>query len=162
MADGYVFFFGPEDFCSNFYSCKFREPETGFEYFCSEQCFMMRKAAFFHDEEIIERMKVANTAKKVKALGRKVKDFDEEAFSAVRAQLMREAVLLKFGQNPELKQMLLDTGDKTLVEASPYDQLWGAGWDKEQCAAQPGAWPGRNLLGEVLMGVRETLRTQLE
>ena len=33
----------------------------------------------------------------------------------------------KFGQNPQLRDYLLTTGDRVLVEASPRDQVWGIG-----------------------------------
>ena len=64
----------------------------------------------------------------------------------------------KFSQNPDLKEFLLSTGDAILVEASPYDKIWGIGLDKEQ--AMKGTveqWQGENLLGCALMEVRDWL-----
>ena len=40
--------------------------------------------------------------------------------------VMLAAMLRKFQQNPGLREKLLATGDKTLVEATP-DKFWGAG-----------------------------------
>lgn len=67
----------------------------------------------------------------------------------------------KFSQNPELKEFLLKTGNAILVEASPYDKIWGIGMDIE--TAQNNLvddWKGQNLLGCALMEVRDWLREQ--
>ena len=65
----------------------------------------------------------------------------------------------KFGQNARLKNYLLSTENKILIEASPYDQIWGIGLGKESPdATQPEKWNGQNLLGFALMEVRDELR----
>ena len=65
----------------------------------------------------------------------------------------------KFLQNPALKDFLLRTGDKILVEASPRDRIWGIGMGaSNENAENPAAWRGRNLLGFALMEVRDELR----
>lgn len=62
----------------------------------------------------------------------------------------------KFLQNDDLKQFLLSTGDKVLVEASPTDRIWGIGLGKNNpVALDPAKWRGRNLLGFALMTVRQ-------
>ena len=43
---------------------------------------------------------------------------------SVRDDIMESALRLKFSQNPELKEKLLATNNKTLVEASPVDKYW--------------------------------------
>ena len=54
----------------------------------------------------------------------------------------------KFTQNQKLKQLLLNTENKILREASPYDSYWGIGPDGK----------GKNKLGEILMRIREELK----
>jgi len=68
----------------------------------------------------------------------------------VRDDVMREVVYAKFTQHPDLKKMLLDTGDDTLVEQSPIDSYWGIGADGK----------GRNTLGKILMEVRDRIRKE--
>ena len=58
-----------------------------------------------------------------------------------------------------LKNYLLKTGDKILVEASPYDDIWGIKMRKEdKGVTNPNNWKGTNLLGFVLMQVRDELK----
>ena len=65
----------------------------------------------------------------------------------------------KFGQNPELKEFLLSTDDAILVEASPYDTIWGIGMDRETALnSKVEDWKGENLLGCALMEVRDWLK----
>jgi len=64
----------------------------------------------------------------------------------------------KFGQHPELADFLRRTGAKVLVEASPFDRIWGIGIGRtHEDVARPGRWRGLNLLGFALMDVREEL-----
>jgi ribA/ribD-fused uncharacterized protein len=63
----------------------------------------------------------------------------------------------KFGQHPELYAFLVTTGTRVLVEASPFDHVWGIGMGPANPAvAHPSAWRGLNLLGFALMEVRGT------
>jgi len=57
-------------------------------------------------------------------------------------------VLAKFTQHPELRELLLATGDAALVEHTENDAYWGDGGDGS----------GKNRLGEIPMRVREELR----
>jgi ribA/ribD-fused uncharacterized protein len=66
----------------------------------------------------------------------------------------------KFSQHESLKNYLLQTGDKIIVEASPFDKIWGIGMAKNNIhAMNPFEWKGDNLLGFVLMEVRDSLKT---
>jgi hypothetical protein len=59
-----------------------------------------------------------------------------------------------------LAQKLIATGHRELVMADPDDAFLGIGLDRVSAAAHVGLWPGRNLLGEVLMEVRLRLRVK--
>ena len=66
---------------------------------------------------------------------------------------------MKFSQNPELREFLLSTGDDILVEASPYDAIWGIRMSvNDENATNPMKWRGRNLLGFALMEARDEIR----
>jgi ribA/ribD-fused uncharacterized protein len=71
--------------------------------------------------------------------------------------------MAKFSQNPELLNYLLETGDRILVEASPYDRIWGIGMEKHNPdSGNPMKWQGRNLLGFALTETRDGLKRERE
>ena len=61
---------------------------------------------------------------------------------------MREALRAKFSQHQDLRKILLDTGDAEIVEHTSNDSYWGDGGDGS----------GKNMLGRLLMEVRDELR----
>lgn len=63
----------------------------------------------------------------------------------------------KFGQNEDLKQELMATGKRELVEASKYDAIWGIGYDAQHAQDNRKRW-GKNMLGNDLMLVRQDMR----
>ena len=64
-----------------------------------------------------------------------------------------------FKLHPELKKRLLATNNKILVEASPYDNIWGIGISATKAIKMnPVDWPGQNMLGQALMLVRTELQ----
>lgn len=73
--------------------------------------------------------------------------------------IYKEVLLDKFSSNEVIKAQLIDTMDKILVEASPYDKIWGIGLaDNHKDVENHSKWRGQNLLGKVLMEVREELK----
>ncbi|KAI0867470.1 DUF1768-domain-containing protein [Hypoxylon argillaceum] len=59
------------------------------------------------------------------------------------------------------RDVLLATGDRELVEASPRDRIWGIGFGAKGAEAKRAKW-GMNLLGKCLMEVREQFRNEAE
>lgn len=98
---------------------------------------------------------------KCRMLGREVPVFDEKRWKGKRYRIAREGNLLKFRQNRELKEKLLATGERELVEASARDRDWGIGYIFMEAVAHRGEW-GDNLLGKALMEVRDILRMEEE
>ena len=79
-------------------------------------------------------------------------------WDAHRFNLVVEGNRAKFSQHPDLKEFLLDTGKRVLVEASPVDRIWGVGLAADDDRiTDPHAWRGLNLLGFALMTVRDEL-----
>ena len=64
--------------------------------------------------------------------------------------------------NPNLRSFLFGTDNKILAEASPYGAIWGIGLAAEDPRAyQPSLWQGLNLLGRVLISIRQELSSPL-
>jgi len=76
----------------------------------------------------------------------------------VRFDAVYEGCLAKFQQNPDAAKVLLATVGLEIVEASPYDKVWGIGMSaNDPRAINKSQWQGDNLLGLVLEKVREQL-----
>jgi len=128
----------------------------GITFNCCEQYMMYKKAMLFGDDVIAAKILTALHPREQKDLGRQVKNFDQGAWDAVKYEVVYMANLYKFTQNPEVRVKLLETGTKTLVEASPYDPIWGIGLDEKAAKKiAPKDWPGQNLLGKVITSVRD-------
>jgi ribA/ribD-fused uncharacterized protein len=129
-------------------------------YATAEHYMMWRKATLFGDDAAAAEILTAAHPQIAKSLGRGVRDFDEATWVASRFEIVVEASVAKFGQNADLGDFLLRTGDRVLVEASPRDQIWGIGLGaKNDRATDPAQWRGRNLLGFALMEARSRLRS---
>ena len=142
---------------SQWWKCNFCDDEE--EYNCAEQYMMARKALLFDDYEIFGQIMECKEPKKTKALGRKIRNFNEDVWNDYKYNIVYEGNLLKFAQNKQLREYLLSTKDKVIVEASPYDGIWGIKMSRDDLNAKnPLKWRGENLLGFALMGVRKELQ----
>ncbi|WP_251081347.1 NADAR family protein [Frankia sp. Mgl5] len=127
-------------------------------YLSAEHFMMEQKARLFGDEAAAEQILAATSPGEAKVLGRQVRGFDEEVWASSRHGIVVRGNTAKFAQHPALREFLLGTGVRTLVEASPVDRIWGIGVAADdQRAGRPSAWPGLNLLGFALMEVRALL-----
>lgn len=149
-------------FLSNWYKSEFSittfEGET-FTFNCAEQYLMWQKALLFHDDETAkEIISTSYDPKQYKVLGRKVKNFNQELWDYNKVSIMEDALYYKFTQNDNLKAALIKTNGFYLVEASPFDKIWGVGLEASNDAIihQP-EWRGQNFLGEALMKIRHKI-----
>lgn len=152
----YTFFFTEASPFSQWHRCLFKAGELTFS--CAEQYMMHGKAILFDDREIAAEIMAADHPKKQKALGRKVRNFDDKVWKQNREAIVLAGSRLKYTQNPALLEALLATRGTTLVEASPYDRIWGIGLGAKDPRAQNEAtWKGQNLLGKILTKLRDEL-----
>lgn len=127
-------------------------------YRTAEHWMMAQKARLFNDNETFKKIILARSPNEAKTLGRQVKGFQDELWEKHRYQIVYDGSLQKFAQHPELRQYLISTRDQVLVEASPVDRIWGIGLTADdERAHNPILWRGLNLLGFVLMEVRDHL-----
>ena len=131
----------------------------GVQYHTTEQYMMASKARLFGDEDTWNEIMNAYSPAEYKKLGRKVKGFDATIWDEKKLDIVVEGNKAKFSQNPDLKEFLHATRDAILVEASPYDKIWGIGLDREAALnSRIEDWNGENLLGCALMEVRDWLK----
>lgn len=139
----------------------YHAPFTSNEYtfYTTEHYMMAKKALLFRDKETFIKIINADTPGEAKSLGRQVKNFEEAIWNEHKFDIVVKGNLLKFSQNQALRDYLISTNDSILVEASPYDRIWGIGLDENSPHANdPFKWRGQNLLGFALMEVRDTLK----
>ena len=137
---------------SNWWLCGFIYKEHYF--ISSEQALMWEKAEIFNDKKVAAQILKTTNQKEIKKLGRQVENYNEAIWSAQRESVMVDILMAKFSQNKDLKEILLETGDAELYEASPLDRIWGIG------SADVENIRGQNLLGKALMKTRAILLDQ--
>ncbi len=111
----------------------------------SEHYFQAQK---FKDAGLKEKVRRAKTPMIAARLGRDRSSPLRRDWESIKIDVMRRAVRAKFEQHENLRQLLLSTGDAKLVEHTANDSYWGDGGDGS----------GGNMLGRILMDVRDALR----
>lgn len=160
VVGGYTLFFSEGDLFSNWYRSQFQI--RGITFNCVEQYMMFYKAMLFGDEAVAEKIIQAGHPRQQKALGRQVAGYDDIKWVERRVTVVTHACLAKFSQNERLNDALRSTGGTTLVEASPYDRIWGVGLgENDPRILDPSQWKGQNLLGNALMDARSHLFPEL-
>jgi ribA/ribD-fused uncharacterized protein len=155
MANVLLFLKGP---LSQWHPSNFSVDGTAFN--CAEQFMMHRKAILFGDDAMASKILAADKPSDQKRMGRNVSGFDATIWGRNSIQIVTAGNIAKFSQNEGLKKHLLETGDAILAEANPRDSIWGIGLAAADPDAQnPEKWRGTNLLGTILMDVRNRLRT---
>lgn len=136
-------FRGQYSFLSNFSS--YKVTYKGITYNNNESAFQAQKT----EDDNVKKEFVNLPPVKAKSKGRRVKLRSD--WEKVKDNIMYEIVLAKFQQNEDIKQILLATGDAYLEETNTWkDKYWGV------CNGE-----GKNMLGKILMCVRQELRESL-
>ena len=118
----------------------------GKKFYTSEHYFQAMKFDSPSDQaDILKNKSPMEAARRGRDRKRKLK----KNWNSIKDNVMRDAVYAKFTQHQELKDLLLSTGDAKLVENAKNDSYWGDGGDGS----------GKNMLGQILMEVRERLRS---
>ena len=119
----------PYGFLSQWYTDSFTAPsavhgEGDMTFVTAEQYMMYRKAMVFNDTDAASEIMQTKEPKKQKALGRKVKGFNADTWDKVKEQAVEDGNYFKFSRSetkPEMRKVLLETGERFLVEVGPSD-----------------------------------------
>lgn len=145
---------------SNWYPCDFTI--EGIEYFCVEQYMMAKKAMLFGDITVYQEIMKSLDPGECKNLGKLVKGFDPIVWDKCKYEIVYNANYAKFHQNDELMKKLIATGSAVMAEASPLDKIWGIGMSAyDPKAKHPDMWNGENLLGSILMEIRDQVKNRI-
>ena len=139
---------------------------TGKLFYCRETWMMAHKALLFANGsnkrfnlEVFKAIMKSKNQHNIKKLGRKVRGYTDKEWHKWRYLVVVNGNYLQFSQDDKLKKILLNTGNKTIAEASPFDRIWGIGMGEKKAKEvdQPG-WRGLNLLGKALIEVRNHIK----
>ena len=167
VTEQYVFFFGytapePEVCFQQWYPSRFNDPDSSnpitgnpLDFHMAEQYMMYMKAVLMDDESTAEKILATPGPAEVKAFGRAVKNFDQDTWDSNCDAVVERGNFLKFSQDKQLGDILLGTGYKEIVEASPNDKIWGIGFDSENALKNKDQWGQK----KALMRVRDQLQS---
>ena len=134
---------------------------AGITFSSMEQYMMYKKAVLFKDQTTAEKILQTDDVAEIKALGRTVQNFDDKVWTKEREGIVYRGVSEKFRQNPELAEKLKKTCEEIIAECAVKDRIWGIGLSiKDENRLSIDKWRGQNLLGRILMRVREDIRHQ--
>lgn len=114
-----------------------------------EHYYQAQKFGGTADEWLVSQIGNAPTPEEAARLGRDRCRISRTDWSTLKTKVMRDAVLTKFLTYLDLQEILLGTGNETIVEDSPTDYFWGCGLNKT----------GQNYLGRILMSVRDEIQS---
>ncbi len=145
---------------SNWYPSKFVIDDITFTHL--EQWMMYKKAKLFKDERKAAEILLSEHPREQKELGREVQNFNKTTWERSCRQIVYDGCRAKFLQNRDIFNLLLSTKGTTLVEASPYDSIWGIGLtEADAIKIEKHEWPGTNWLGQILTELREDFKNEL-
>ena len=138
---------------------------------CTESGFQADKAIAFEDWESLKKILSSKTPQECKAFGNKVAGFDKDLWAAMSEDVMQNLVNIKMAKNPDVQTLMsaLKTVAEAhkinfpqhlnVVEASPFDEIWGAGLNPDDVVdkildtppekrSSTALFHGKNLLGK--------------
>jgi len=137
------------------------------QFWVREQWMMYLKALIFaKDEYRTENLGIADQIIKtndpaiIKALGRTVKGYSDNVWDNCKFKVVVNGNYLEFTQNKEMRDILMNTGDRRIFEAAPKDSVWGIGLNETNAKKTDESKWGQNLLGKSIMEVRTYLQQQ--
>ena len=153
VGDKIMAFYNIQSPFSNFYPCKFQVDET--PYNCVEQFFCSKKAEISGNIALKNQIMNESCPYKIKRMASSLGNSMD--WKRQQEEIMRTGVNAKFRQNVDLKEFLLASKDRILVEAREDDKFWGAGMRHMNEQFLTKKWPGKNKLGNILVNIRKEL-----
>ena len=152
-SETHIGFFGELNPFSNFHTAPFTI--EGIWFHSSEQWIQYQKAKLFNDDMTTGKILNSTTPLEYKIVSKEIINYDPECWRDKAESLCDIGINAKFAQNENLMKLLVATGNKTITECA-FDHLWGNGipLQNEDCLDES-RWTGDNLLGNILMRIRE-------
>ncbi|WP_242829343.1 NADAR family protein [Butyrivibrio sp. WCD3002] len=145
---------------------------NGRKYVTAEQYMISEQALLFGDYDSYKIIMDEADPQKCKKAGRSIQNYDENTWRAAFKEIIFRGFYMRALCDEEFAKALLATGEDVLIEASPFDDVYGAGMKESELVTPEGElktlpqeWrayksekQSENVLGFVLMGVRDCIR----
>ena len=155
VTDTSYCYFGRYTPLSNFHQCNLKL--QGIRYNCTEQYIQHKKAESLGHDDIAQKILHTTDPVAMKQMGDSIKGNTQVWYDQAR-DIILPAIRAKFEQNPSLMDCLAQTGDRQIGEAT-RNQFWGIGLTlKNPTISDVNQWSGKNIMGQLLMSVREELK----
>lgn len=107
------------------------------------------QAAHFIDTkpELAEEVRLCTSPLQAKDLANHNSEYDDPSWNEIRLSIMKEIIAAKLEQHAYIREKLIETGTKIIVEMNDDDNFWGWGSDKN----------GQNHIGKIWMELRNRL-----
>lgn len=142
----HVFFYEQDCYVLSNFSA-FRIEWKGREFDTSEAAYHWEK---FPDHSMIQHeIQCARSAHDAYKIAERNRDKRRSDWDVIKVNIMKDILIAKVSQHEYVKQKLLETGVRTLVEDSWRDDFWGWGPNRT----------GQNMLGRLWMEIRREIQT---
>lgn len=156
FTDQTVVFYSKHSILSNFHQLNVRVEGQTFS--CNEQYFQRSKALFFGDNETAKKIMEESDPHKILNLGKRIKGYKKDLWDKQAYRVLKNVNAMKYEQNPEAQMFLVNTGDRSIGEAS-FDSQYGIGMSiTSRNVGDKGEWKGDNWMGQILTEIRETYK----
>lgn len=154
--DSVIAFRGDCNIFSNFFICKVNV--FGMDFRSAEHAYQWRKCLDCLRPDLAAKITKAATPKRAKMIANEVHPRQLDLWHRAKGHIivMSEVLYAKSQSNIDFRAMILNSGDKLLAE-STRDLKWGTGLAPHLTKSSL-RFPGENLLGVLLMELREKLR----
>lgn len=155
ITDTHVYFISC--WLSNFGDCIINY--DGVIFHSSEQLYQYKKAEYHNDRVLMQHILESTNPLDAKRLGGSIKKPRTTwRTTGISEEVMKEVNMLKYLQNKDLRDKLIDTGDRILAECNSGDKFWGTGYSVDSWQVLDSRNWGLNRVGEIIMEVREELK----
>lgn len=145
---------GKFDPLSNFYMADFQVEEVTYK--SAEHAYQFKKALAHGKPDLAKMISNAKSPQEAKSLSKYVNCTPE--WEQQNDKIMEQILMAKIQQVPAARRALMESRDRVVVEAVPRQYLWGSGLNSETTShTRREGWPGKNMLGDILMHIRDNL-----
>ena len=143
---------------ANTYECQLKV--MGMTFNSAEQAYQYSKAIRRGQPNIANDILKSPSPKIARSKAKFLK-YDDKWTKDQKMDLMQQILTAKVEQVEEFRSALVESGKQPIIYANKFEYDWASGLTAEETQrTKKGGWPGQNLLGIVLDGIRSTISSK--